>query len=44
MLWHPQCVQEKLYIYIFDYVMKIHNFVGVGFGPIVCTHIVGVNA
>ena len=34
-------IQEKITI---DDVIKNHNYVGVGFGPIFCTHSVGVNA
>ena len=44
MVQQHQCGQEKFKIkFTHNDIMKIHNYVGVDFGPRVCTHNVGVN-
>ena len=44
MVWQNQCGQEKIKKFTINDVIKIHNNVGVSFGPRFCTHTVGVNA
>ena len=41
LLWIPRDFPKNPVASVYD-VMKIHNFVGIGFGPRVCTNSVGV--
>ena len=44
MVRRPQCGKEKSKTkFTINDIMKIHNSVGVDFGPRVCTHNIGVN-